>query len=111
MVKTSVKEKKMIPISEAAKILGVSIDTVRRWDKSGKLHAERLNGKDRYFSLEELERIKFEKPLSISEAAIQLKISPTTLRRLEKKGLISPKRTPSGERVYDRDVVSAFLES
>lgn len=30
-------EKELITISEAAEILGVSIDTLRRWDKSGKL--------------------------------------------------------------------------
>ena len=30
-------EKEFITISEAAEILGVSIDTIRRWDKSGKL--------------------------------------------------------------------------
>jgi len=30
-------EKELLTISEAAEILGVSIDTLRRWDKSGKL--------------------------------------------------------------------------
>src|SRR3989344_6558210 len=30
-------EEQLITIGEAAKILGVSIDTLRRWDKSGKL--------------------------------------------------------------------------
>ena len=32
---------KLITIKEAAKILGVSCDTLRRWDKAGKLKAKR----------------------------------------------------------------------
>lgn len=41
-------------ISEAAKILGVSVDTLRRWDKSGKLRASvSLSGR-RYYSAEQI---------------------------------------------------------
>lgn len=105
------KQKKLIPISGAAKVLGVSIDTIRRWDKSGVLHSERPNGKNRYFSLYELEKHKLCQPLSISEAAINLSISATTLRRLETKGLIKPKRNNAGERVYDKKLLKSFLNS
>ena len=102
---------KLIPISEAAKVLGVSIDTVRRWDKSGVLHSERPDGKNRYFSLNELEKHKLSQPLPISEAARNLNISATTLRRLEARGLIKPKRNNAGERVYDEDLLKNFLNS
>ena len=37
-------EKEIITISEAAEILGVSIDTLRRWDKSGKLKPVKTSG-------------------------------------------------------------------
>ena len=37
-------EEKLLTIAEAAEILGVSIDTLRRWDKSGKLVAVRKSG-------------------------------------------------------------------
>jgi excisionase family DNA binding protein len=37
-------------IGEAAKILGVSIQTLRNWEKSGKLRAERSEGKQRFYS-------------------------------------------------------------
>jgi len=30
-------EEKLLTITQAAEILGVSLDTLRRWDKSGKL--------------------------------------------------------------------------
>lgn len=105
------KQKKLIPISKAAKILGVSIDTIRRWDKSGVLHSERPDGKNRYFSLDELNEHKLGQPLSISEATLKLGISPTTLRRLEAKGLIKPKRNNAGERVYDEELLKSFLNS
>ena len=105
------KQIKLIPISEAAKILGVSIDTVRRWDKSGILHSERPDGKNRYFSQDELEKHKVGQPLPISEAAKELGISATTLRRLETRNLIKPIRNSAGERVYTKDSLNEFLNS
>src|SRR5581483_7554476 len=103
--------KKVVTIGQAASILGVSIDTIRRWDKQGILKSSRPDGKNRYFSVEELEKIKFSKPLSISEAAKKLGVSQTTLRRLEKKGLIKPERNANKERVYDHKSLESFLHS
>ena len=37
-------EERLLTITEAAKILGISVDTLRRWDKSGKLVAIRKEG-------------------------------------------------------------------
>lgn len=105
------KQTKLIPISEAAKTLGVSIDTVRRWDKSGILHSERPDGKNRYFSQDELEKHKVGLSLSISEAAKKLNISTITLRRLEARDLIKPIRNRAGERVYTKDLLDEFLNS
>jgi len=49
-------DKKLLTITEAAKILGVSLDTLRRWDKSGKLPAQRKEGgTHRYYTQEDLE--------------------------------------------------------
>ena len=53
------KDKNYVPISEAAQFLGVSMATVRRWDKKGILHAIRRSGRYRYFALNELEKVKF----------------------------------------------------
>jgi len=45
-----------ITIAEAAKLLGVSIDTLRRWDKSGKLVAiKKDGGTHRYYREKDLE--------------------------------------------------------
>lgn len=100
-----------LPISEAAKYLGVSLDTLRRWDKSGIIKSQRLDGKNRYFSITDLKKSKSNRPLSISEVSKKLNISTTTLRRLEARGLITPTRNKAGERLFDSKTVELFLKS
>ncbi len=49
-------EEKLLKISEAAEILGVSVDTLRRWDESGKLIAiKREGGSHRFYREKDLE--------------------------------------------------------
>jgi len=48
-------EEELISISEAASILGVSIDTLRRWDRSGKLKSLKLAGGHRRYYKSQLE--------------------------------------------------------
>ncbi|HUT96210.1 MAG TPA: helix-turn-helix domain-containing protein [Candidatus Paceibacterota bacterium] len=49
-------EEKLLTISQAAEYLGVSLDTLRRWDKSGKLIAiKKDGGTHRYYSEKDLE--------------------------------------------------------
>ncbi len=48
-------EEKLISISEAASILGVSIDTLRRWDKSGKLKSQKSEGGHRKYQRSQIE--------------------------------------------------------
>ena len=45
-------------ISEAAKLLGVSVDTLRRWDRQGKLRADRDHANRRVVSAAEIERLR-----------------------------------------------------
>jgi len=44
-----------IKIGQAAKTLGVSIDTLRRWEKVGKLVPEKTAGGTRYYNLASLQ--------------------------------------------------------
>lgn len=50
---------KLVTIKEAAKILDVSCDTLRRWDKAGKLKAKRhpINNY-RVYSVKVVEKLK-----------------------------------------------------
>ena len=50
-------EKERLTIGEAAKYLLVSVDTLRRWDASGKLRADRSAGGHRYYFLSNLKQL------------------------------------------------------
>lgn len=111
MINQSKKTKPVVSISKAAELLSVSIDTIRRWDKKGVLHSIRPDGKNRFFFLEELEKIKASHTFSISEVSEKLGISSSTLRRLETKGILIPKRNENNERIYTKEMVEEFLNS
>lgn len=49
-----------------------------------------------------------EKPLSIGQAAEQLGVSPSSLRRWTEEGRIRAKRLPGGARRYDLAEVERF---
>src|SRR3990167_2897678 len=49
---------KLIKIGEAAKILGVSIDTLRRWEKAGKIQTVRTLGGTRLYPLNKLQTLR-----------------------------------------------------
>lgn len=46
-----------LSIGKASKYLGVSIDTLRRWEKKGKVVSHRSPGGHRYFLTEELDKV------------------------------------------------------
>ena len=48
-------------IGAAAASLGVSVDTLRRWEKEGRIHFERV-GNQRVISSDEVERLLHERP-------------------------------------------------
>jgi molybdopterin-binding protein len=56
MAKASREE--AVGIGEAAKLLGVSTDTVRRWDRSGKLATTRDDRNRRRVPVKEIERLR-----------------------------------------------------
>ncbi len=51
------KQKGLLSIGEASEYLGVSIDTLRRWEKRGKIESLRSPGNHRYFSVESLDKL------------------------------------------------------
>jgi len=47
-----------LPIGEVARQLGVTVSTVRNWDRDGKIKSFRTEGGQRRFPLSEVERIR-----------------------------------------------------
>lgn len=108
-------EQDYLSVSEAASFLSVSPSTLRRWDEQKILKPLRTPGGQRRYTKEQLEafikngkdvkngslvsRLQ-KKFLSISEAAKTLGVSVSTLRRWEKEKVLSPVRTPGGQRRY-----------
>lgn len=52
-----IKEKRFYTVGEAAELLGVSVQTIHRWDEEEKLKVMRTLGKHRRIPLEEIERL------------------------------------------------------
>jgi molybdopterin-binding protein len=48
----------MLTAAEAARALGISIDTLRRWDRDGRIRTERDRGNRRLVPASEIERLK-----------------------------------------------------
>jgi len=47
-------------VSEAAKTLGISVDTLRRWDRQGRIRAERDKNNRRVVPASEIDRLRGE---------------------------------------------------
>lgn len=58
MPKNKTNLPKLLTIRQAAEILNVHVETLRRWDKAGKLKAIRVNERgDRRYRPEDLEKL------------------------------------------------------
>ena len=55
---TQSTEADLVPIGEVARIFGVTVATVRRWEREGKISAERTPGGQRRFNRAEIERAR-----------------------------------------------------
>lgn len=49
--------RKVLPAAEAARRLGISLDTLRRWDRAGRIRTERDAANRRLVPLAEVERL------------------------------------------------------
>ncbi len=108
-----------IPISQAAKFLNISTDTLRNWEKEGKLNPLRTKGGARRYKLIELRQLKEEignfrhknhSMLTVSKAAILLGVSKDTLRNWEKRDLVEVSRTKGGARRYSKSEISRIRQ-
>ena len=56
--KDTQSDKELLPIGEASRLLGVSVDTLRRWESEGRIAASRTLGGQRRFLRAEVDRAK-----------------------------------------------------
>ena len=47
-----------VPAAQAARMLGISLDTLRRWDRAGKIRVERDEANHRVVPVPEIERLR-----------------------------------------------------
>ena len=52
----------LVKISEAARLLGVSTSTLRRWENEGKFKSVRTIGKHRRYRIDDIKKLLEEKP-------------------------------------------------
>jgi excisionase family DNA binding protein len=102
-----------ILIGEAAKILKVSVKTLRRWEDRGLLTPNRNNQNQRVFTRSQINSLQHRKHkplphkenispklLSISEAATILGVSIKTIRRWDDAGKIESVRNVRNQRMF-----------
>ena len=98
------ESRRVLTVSQAAKFLKVSVDTLRRWDRSGKLTTRRSPGGNRRYSKEDLRNFKKtgtssnDTLLTVKDAAEKLQVSPLTIRRWDNEGKIKVTRDESNYR-------------
>ena len=74
---------RIIGIMEAAKLMGISSTTIRRWEAEGKIKSLRTKGNHRRFKVNELLGIKHEKNLTIAYARVSSGDQKGDLKRQE----------------------------
>ena len=67
--------KKYYTIKQAAELLGVSDDTLRRWEAEGKIKPVRTKGNHRRYADDDLNRIRLTMPCLAEYDAIAIKRS------------------------------------
>lgn len=97
-----------LPISKAAKYLNVSSDTLRRWEKEGKIQATRTPGGIRLFSQDQLDVIRYPNVLKAKDAAAYLHLSPSTIRRLSDSGVLPSTKDAQGNRIFQLQDLKKF---
>src|SRR5258706_12703577 len=71
--------KRLVKIGEAAQALGVSIDTLRRWERAGKIETIRTPGGTRFYSLDTMDKLGKVKPAENQAESTSKLLSKQTL--------------------------------
>jgi molybdopterin-binding protein len=98
--------KRAYSATEAARELGISVDTLRRWDREGRIRTKRDSANRRVVALEEIERLRGEAGAQHMSARNRLRGTVTEVRV---EGLLAQVRLRIGDQtltaVITRDAV------
>jgi len=70
MVDSAASVVSLIRVGQAAEMLGVTVDTMRRWEAEGRLHMERSGGGQRLVALADVTRLLAERRKTGAERSI-----------------------------------------
>lgn len=85
--------RQMIPASEAARRLGISLDTLRRWDREGRIRTRRDAANRRIVAVSEVERLSGRERGGEVSARNRFR---GTVRRIEIEGLLAQVELEAG---------------
>ena len=75
-----------VPAAQAARMLGISLDTLRRWDRNGKIRVERDHANRRVILTSEIERFRGVEGSQVSSARNRFR---GVVRSVEVDGLLA----------------------
>ena len=86
--------RKIYTASEATRLLGISLDTLRRWDRQGRIRTRRDAANRRIVAASEVERLRGALP-GDHELSARNRF-PGTVRRIEVEGLLAQVELEAG---------------
>ena len=96
----SASDARMLRIGEAAELLGVGVDTLRRWEADGRLETVRTEGGQRLVALGEVSRLLAERRRSTSDRPIVAQSARNRfsgiVTRVERDGIVAVVEVLSG---------------
>jgi len=96
----SASDPRMLRIGEAAELLGVGVDTLRRWEADGRLETVRTEGGQRLVALGEVSRLLAERRRSTSDRPIVAQSARNRfsgiVTRVERDGIVAVVEVLSG---------------
>jgi molybdopterin-binding protein len=78
--------KQLFTAAEAARALGISLDTLRRWDRDGRIRVERDSANRRVVSASEIDRLRGEEGSDVLSARNRFR---GVVRSVETDGLLA----------------------
>ena len=101
---------RLVSIGEAAKALGVSVDTLRRWERCGRLQSQRDSRNRRTILVSEVERLGGHMPALTGDGFSARNRFEGEVESVEVTGVIAQVVIRAGERTVAIDAVGRAVQ-